>query len=122
MEKEQGIFRNIKGIDCTCPDCDSVDSFNVEEESWETTDLFSQISELRHYRDHEDNLVHCNCNDEIFWQKIFNFISHLREKDKEGIIKMCEEMKRHIAKRDDPLHYSDTYNQALEDIIERLSK
>lgn len=37
------------------------------------------------------------------------------------IVEMVEKNKRKIAKRDDPLHYSDTWNDALDTISSKLS-
>ena len=56
-----------------CADC--IELNLSKEDKWETTGLINKINELRHYRDQDDNLVHCSCDDEIFWQNIIHFIS-----------------------------------------------
>ena len=85
MEKEKHICCDGECNHDSCcgkidnPNCPKVDTFNVEEESW-----------LKGLLNIKENTKHIS-RDELFFA-LENFVkktlSHLREKDREGILKM----------------------------------
>jgi hypothetical protein len=114
---------DYKGRNMACEKCMKpfeVDSFNVEEESWEKewNELRSTVIVTK------DSTPYNSIIDISAMEKRdIDFIKDLREKDKEGIIKMCEGMKKYPYKgiSDEPDMDILIYNQALQEIISKIN-
>lgn len=101
-----------------------VDSFNVEEE-WikEFEHLLYEFADSSTDRDGNVDMVGSS-NFDIGSKSIKSFISHLREKDKERIIKIIQELRSPFLSPNITSEGSNldrVYNQALEDIISKIN-